>query len=312
MKNLYYLLTRTYGLLYNRWRHQRYTLIPIRYFIKRVANIILPKYLDNNKCIDVNCLKSDRRIIVSLTSFPKRINNVWKVIECMRHQTMLPDKILLWLSKEQFKSIQDVPVSLLSKQSEMFEIRLVEGDLRSHKKYYYAFNEFSNDYVVTIDDDIYYPPYMIEQLINGRKEHPDSVIGRYCLIIKYDEKNGMMPYNEWDVDYEIGQKDAFFGSGGGTLFVPSELYKDVTNYHLAVSLAPLADDVWLNAMARLANRSVWIVSKELLLPILTKNDERLTQINVYDNRNDEQIHSVIDYYVKNNHVDPFKKVVRDN
>ena len=307
MRNLYYLTTKWYSLLYNRKHYHRYLLSPVRFIAKRIANIILTRILRNKNGDTKAHFNADRKIIVTLTSFPKRINNVWMVIECMLRQTAMPDKIILWLSKEQFANLEILPNSLKERISEKFEIRLVDGDLRSHKKYCYAFNEFPNEYVITIDDDIFYPPYMIEELLKAREKYPNSVIGRYCLVMNYKEDGSLMPYNEWDEDYEVGQPNSFFGSGGGTLFAPSELYKDTTNSELAYSLAPLADDVWLNAMARLAGLKIVIISKELLLPILTKNDERLTQVNVYDSKNDQQINAIIDHYKKSIGVNPFRK-----
>jgi len=307
MVSLYYVITKAYGLLYNRRRYHRYLFLPLRFVAKRFANYLLPHVLVKNKRDTHRHLRLNRRIIVTLTSFPKRIDNVWMVIECMLRQTVMPDKIVLWLSKNQFNRLEVLPVSLTSRISEVFEIRLVDGDIRSHKKYSYAFGEFSDEYVITIDDDIFYPPYMIEENIKGREKNPDSVIGRYCLIMNYKEDGSLMSYNEWDEDYDVEQPNSFFGSGGGTLFVPSELYKDTTRSELAYNLAPLADDVWLNAMARLTGLRIVIISKELLLPIITKNDERLTQINVYDSKNDQQINAIIDYYKKCLGVDPFKK-----
>ena len=43
-------------------------------------------------------------VVVSLTSFPKRIDTVDIVIKSMFKQTVIPDKILLYLSKEEFKN----------------------------------------------------------------------------------------------------------------------------------------------------------------------------------------------------------------
>ena len=285
-----------------------YFLTPLRIAVRYTSNFLLPicfKYSRKENKREKN--NRNKRIIVSLTSFPKRINNVWLVIECLKRQTIPPDKIILWLSKSQFQNINLLPSSLLTRRSELFEIRLMEGDLRSHKKYCYAFKEFPNDYVITVDDDIFYPPYMIEELLKGRDNNPNSIIGRYCLVMKYNEDNSLKPYNEWDEDYDIELPNSFFGSGGGTMFVPAELYEDTTNTELACSITPLADDVWLNAMVRLAGKKVEIITKELLLPILTKNDERLTQVNVYGSQNDQQLRAVIDYYVKNKGVNPFNR-----
>lgn len=100
----------------------------------------LRNYFISNDLVDVYSSKytvvsnyGGGKIIVSLTSFPARINNVWLVVECMLRQTVHADKIILWLSKDQFPSDDCIPFSLKKRISDVFEIRMVSGDIRSHK-----------------------------------------------------------------------------------------------------------------------------------------------------------------------------------
>ena len=54
------------------------------------------------------------KLIVSLTSFPARINTVHQVIESLLNQTKKADKIILWLAPEQFPNGEkDLPEKLL-------------------------------------------------------------------------------------------------------------------------------------------------------------------------------------------------------
>lgn len=55
---------------------------------------------------------SEKKIVVSLTSFPARIKKVHIVIESLLNQTIKPDKIILWLSKEQFEHYYVLPSKL--------------------------------------------------------------------------------------------------------------------------------------------------------------------------------------------------------
>ena len=292
-------------MLYKRSFLPSFVFTPIRKLIRFLSNSLLPYYFNKFEGRKGKDNKTNRKIIVSLTSFPKRINSVWLVVECLMRQTLMPNKILLWLSKEQFPSYDNVPRNLKERVSDIFEIRLVENDIRSHKKYYYAFQEFPNDYVITVDDDIFYPPYMIEDLVRNIETKKNTVVGRYGFEIKYNNDLSVESYNNWVEGNAIGLKNSFFGSGGGTLFIPSKLYKDTLNIELALNLCPLADDVWLNAMVRLANLSVYISSKEILLPISIKQNVRLTQANVYYNQNDAQIKALIDYYKDKENVNPY-------
>jgi len=282
-------------------------LSPIRIMVRELANRKIPYYFQTSSSEIITHKERDKRVVVSLTSFPKRISNVRVVIECLLRQTIAPDMIVLWLSTEQFPNqYDDLPTNLKNIKSDRVKIRFVEGDIRSHKKYYYAFKEYPNDYVITVDDDIFYPPNMIDELLRAKEKYGNAVIGRYCLVMKYKENGEPFPYNKWADDYEINTPDAFLGTGGGTLFEPSKLYKDVLNIELAAKLAPLADDVWLNAMIRLAKLPIKIISKELLMPIITKGDQRLTQVNVYENQNDKQIKAVSEYYETTIGINPFR------
>ena len=90
---------------------------------------------------------------------------MWHVVECMFRQSYQPKKIILWLSQEQFPNEEDIPMSLRKRVNNIFQIRMVSGDIRSHKKYYYVVKEYPNSLILLIDDDLYYPTDMIEQLV---------------------------------------------------------------------------------------------------------------------------------------------------
>ena len=93
------------------------------------------------------------KVIVNLTSFPERIKCVAQAIRSLQKQTIRVHKIILWLAKEQFAN-QELPETLTKLIGKDFEIRWCNEDLRPHKKYFYAFKEFSNSINITVDDDI--------------------------------------------------------------------------------------------------------------------------------------------------------------
>lgn len=177
-----------------------------------LARNILPSYLDKpytgraSKQVDV---------IVSLTSFPKRIGEVWQVVECLKRQTLRPEKIILWLAKNQFPREDSVPLSLRSRLDSLFEIRFVEEDIRSHKKYYYAFQEYPEKLILLVDDDIYYSPRMIEELYDSYiSQSGKRVICSYGSIIKYNQDGIRLPYSQWTpANSKNNHSGLFFGSG---------------------------------------------------------------------------------------------------
>ena len=55
--------------------------------------------------------KRNRKIIVSLTNVPNRIESVWVTIESLLRQSYKPDEIILWIAQEEFQGV-DIPSRL--------------------------------------------------------------------------------------------------------------------------------------------------------------------------------------------------------
>jgi hypothetical protein len=233
---------------------------------------------------------------------------VWLCIETLKRQTLRPKKVILYLSSTQFKDIE-IPRNLLSECDELFEIRFVKGDLRSHKKYYYAFQDFSNYLIVLVDDDLFYPTNLVSNLFNKYNNCTtnNNIFANYCREITYDIKGNLKDYNSWPLIKKTSNvKTLFFGSGGGTLINPRILYKDVCDDKLFMNLTPLADDIWLNAMCRLNDVSIVMIGKSLVLPIIIPHNKALLSLNMGQNMNDRQILNVIEYYQNKLGINPFE------
>ena len=283
----------------------------IRFVIRLTANIITPLYFSltrNNKQHRLQVTaKREGRIIVSLTTFPPRIRRIWLVIESVMRQTQKPDRIVLWLSREQFPFNNLIPKKLIKQKERGLEIRWVNGDIRSHKKYYYALQEFPKDYLLTLDDDFLYRSKMVEDLSNYSNRYPKTVISQYSKKIQWTE-NQLESYSTWPTITEASfpNLSSFFGSGGGTLFPPFCLDSDVLNIKLFTSLTPTADDVWLNAMCRLKGTKIVKTSYYTeRLPVIYLSCVSLASINNGMNQNNVQILAVRDYYLKTRGIDPF-------
>ncbi|MEI8129528.1 MAG: hypothetical protein WCG95_07935 [bacterium] len=284
----------------------------IRFFIRLFVNISIPLWYKFTRTPKLaNRKYSNKRVIVSLTSFPTRINRVWLVSESMLRQKYQPSAIILWLSKEQFKSKKELPKSLLGLEKNGLQIRLCEEDLKSHKKYYYALKEFTDDLILTVDDDIFYPTTLVKDLIELNNNFPKSICcHRACLIQKTD--NYILPYTDWkDLKTFNGPNTQIFQtSGGGTLFPPNSLYKDVLNENLIRRLCFNADDIWLNMMSRL-NSTTLVKSNyySACIPILFRNDIKLASLNVENYENDIQLDRIRNYYLQVNGKDIFENIV---
>lgn len=279
-----------YGHLHDRkWLYYR-ILSPIRYAVRKRAYKVLSLYLSQPVKSSVEPFKG---LIVSLTSFPERIDNVWQVVECMLRQSVKPEKIILWLSEQQFPNVESLPQSLKERISDVFEIRFVRGDIRSHKKYYYTAKEYGDKLVFLIDDDIYYPTDIIERSLEFYRKNKNVVVCNYGRRIIYNPEGRHLPYSQWDDGIRLTSgDDLFLGTGGGTLLCFNDLYKDVTNIDLALSLTPTADDIWINTMIRLAGLKVITASNGFFLPMESETQHSLMSVNLGQSMNDKQIEAV--------------------
>lgn len=276
-----------------------------------------------SKILSLKSLKSKNspQYIVSLTSYGKRLYDTAPyTITTLFNQTIQPDRIILWISEDDRKNIGKNLQKLVKKG---LEIRCGEN-LRSYKKLIPAIREFPDDYIITADDDLYYPEDWFKQLIAQHKKYPNKIICHRAHGIKVDSCNNPISYNDWD--YCIEPKiylentkhspfSVFPTGGAGTLYPPHCLYKDVTNVDLFIKLAPHADDIWFWAMAVInKDESPYILiengySKNLqdVEPEQQINGNALNNYNVVEKGNDKQLKAVIEYFPQLNEV--LKKII---
>jgi hypothetical protein len=279
-----------------------------RLLIRIASNLFIPfLYQFGKKKHSLNQEEKAVKYIVSLTSFPNRIGSVWIVVESILRQSYKVDKIILWLSKEQFDSLDVLPQKLLAQQKRGLEIRLVDGDIKSHKKYFYALKQYPNDFLITVDDDIIYPTTLVSELIDVNKSYPQSICCHRGHSIKI-ENGKVMPYAFWKIIKKFGSDkyDIFFTSGGGTLFPPNSLHQEVLNENVFKKYCFNADDVWLNFMSRLNSTNIVKTNYYSdLLPILNSKNLNLHDLNLGLGENDSQLAAVRNFYFEKFGIDFF-------
>ena len=199
----------------------------------------------------------DRELIVSLTSFGNRIYDVCLAIESIMQGTVKPNRIILWLSKEEFKK-KALPKTLERQMRRGLQVEFCE-DLRSYKKLIPALISFPDDYIITIDDDAVYEYDIVERLVNESHENPRSICACRMHKVKLDSDMRPMSYMDWDwcvEEYGNNSVLLFPTTGGGTLFPPSCFTEEVFNQSAFMELCPFADDIWFYAMRLMNNTPV--------------------------------------------------------
>lgn len=118
-----------------------------------------------NNIIDKNYLKPESKIIVTLTTHKKRINTCYLAIESIMNQSIKPKRIILYLDK----TIQKIPSTLKRLQKRGLEIVFVKDDLKVYNKIMHNTDLNKKNPILTIDDDIMYPKFMIELILKSNE-----------------------------------------------------------------------------------------------------------------------------------------------
>ena len=280
----------------------------VRKFVKKHLDNTMYSLYKNNP-IENGLNRADgrsRELVCSLTSFPARIDEIWISIETIFRQTYKADEIVLWLSKNQFAG-QALPQSILNCQEKGLTIRWVDGDLRSHKKYFYVLQEYKNKNVdvVLLDDDLYYPDRLLENLVSMAHRHPHSICATRVHKMTYDGEGQLKPYRQWIHNYNPKQEmcsgDLFFTSGAGTLIPSGIMPADTFNDEVFKQICFHADDVWLNMHAQKAGISIYTNNtyNKDEISIGHSQDVKLVNENVLSGGNDKQIQAVMEYLNNN-------------
>jgi hypothetical protein len=271
----------------------------IRKSVSICANIFAVVYYNLDPFKKRNKLdRNGDKVIVSLTSFPDRIKTLKYVIETILRQKNKPNRLLLWLSNDQFpEKEKSLPNSLLKLKKRGLEIRFCD-ELYSHKKYYYTFLEYPNSIIITLDDDVLYPPDTITKLLECNKKYPDDVSCNRARIMNI-ENNHARSYSSWKMAPKNSRGNSIVPIGIGGVLYPPYVYDDeIFNKKSIKSLCLKADDLWLKTMtARNGRKSVTSsFSNEYLINVLNTQHITLTSTNVVKGENNSQLENIIKYY----------------
>ena len=225
--------------------------------------------------------KDGPELIISLTTFSARIRSAYFAIESLFEQELPAHRIILWLSKDEFSDLSKVPASLKRLQRRGLDIRFVERNIKSYKKLVYALEEFPDAIIVTVDDDAFYPPYMLWGLMTAYEKLPNVIHCYRANKVTFSATGELLPYQKWDAD--LGEKPSMsiLPTGvSGVLYPPNCLDRRVFDQDLFQSLAPSGDDIWFKAMSVLARTPCLRITENLDLPrVIGSQRETLHKIN---------------------------------
>lgn len=270
--------------------------------VRKVVNPLERMYCECLSCsiLEKNKSLQEESVIVSLTTFPARIEYVHLAIKSLLNQTVKPGRIILWLAEEQFRD-QELPEQLKAMCEYGLEIRYCKENIMAHKKYYYAMQEFPEYKIVTYDDDIIYPEDSLEKLLRMHKQYPNAIICNRSREIEI--KNGeVATYNYWKVSGRVPKGVPSYrvmaSTGAGTLYPPACMPEETFDIEKIRRLALTADDLWMKVMS--IKGQIPVVKSQTRTKALcvskNKQDVTLAHKNVDGNLNDKVMHDLLEEY----------------
>lgn len=192
-------------------------------------------------------------VVVSLTSFPAAIGFVRPVVESLLRGSVLPDRIVLYVTMAQFGP-EGLPAELtaLAGREERFEIRDYPRDIRSYRKLVPALADFPEAVIVTVDDDVAYHRNMLRDLLRLHRQYPRAVLAHRAKRVSPGKPYRRWPKYRWYhfLTRRIHRGFLNIQTGvGGVLYPPHSLKKDMIDPELFTRIAPTADDFWFWAAA---------------------------------------------------------------
>lgn len=262
---------------------------------KVIVNFIYPLTVKIDNGID-----PDSNVIVSLTSFPERIDTVWITVSTLLKQTMKPKCVILWLSDDQFPNREgDLPEKLLNLRAKGLMIKFCEN-IYPHKKYYYTMLENPDCSVITTDDDVFYPETFVEDLVETSRKYPDTICCTWAHEIKL-ENGKVARYADWVHGVKGGNTPSTMlmpVGCGGVLYPPHSLDSRVFDLEDIKTLCIKTDDLWLKCMALIKGTKAVRIDKpsKIYFTILKTQKVGLHYENVGENKNDVAMMRIVERY----------------
>jgi len=285
------------------------------YAPRAINKLELKDKIENYKEYGLTIDKRKKQLIVSFTSYPLRMNELHYTIYSLVNQELKPDKLLLWLSYEEFPNLEDdIPESVLRFKDHGLEIRWC-NNIYSYKKLIPTLSEYPNDIIVTVDDDVFYPRNWLKKLFETHTKNPKEIIVHRARNMKLIDNYMFKEYTSWDLIKEESEHSylTFMTGAGGILYPPESLHEYVFNQEQFLDLCRYGDDIWFWAMAIL-NRTKFKVVDDPFYDLIYINPAREVHLikeetlwsNNRQGSNDRQLKAVIKHFPE------IMKIIQEN
>lgn len=230
-------------------------------------------------------------LVVSLTSYPARFPTLGLTLAAILRQSVRPDRVILWLDDGDEAAIASDVTALPG-----LEIRTCPA-WRSFKKIVPTLLAHPDAFIVTADDDLYYPADWLEKLTNAARDGANIACHRAHRVALRDGRPA--PYAEWQHNIDAPEQSplVFLTGVSGVIYAPGVFHPDVTRDDLFTRLAPRSDDVWLYWMHRLNGVNARkIGARARIVEWDGSQTQSLRSENLHGAGNDQAVAALLDHY----------------
>jgi hypothetical protein len=236
------------------------------------------------------------RLAITLTSHPPRFRTLALTLKGLLSQSVRPDSINLWIAEGDFAAL---PQDVLALQSEGVSIRRC-ADMRVFTKIIPALIAAEDDFLLTCDDDVYYPRHWLAEIVGGYRPGGKEIVCARAYRITLNDAGRPRPYHEWDAEVPAGDASTLLmpTGVGGVLWDRRVFHSDVTRRELFEKCTPRNDDFWLYWMALMNGATFRKVGPRRRIVTWHKSQEvgLILQNAVHGNANDLAIAGLVRQY----------------
>ena len=211
--------------------------------------------------------KVNVKLIISLSSNPKNINNIENVVNSILEQNIDHSlyKIILILSKLEFNNNNEIPRNIkLLEQSHKLRILLINNNLNSQSRLIFAIKKYPNNPILLISDNIIFPYGWLEMFINDHKRYPNDAIsasiqyyfGKNLEIKEFIEGFKGEKFGIFNQAYDMIFNFALINTNlGGTLY-PKNFFKNNSFFdlNLFLNISYDSDEFWQSCFIMIENK----------------------------------------------------------
>lgn len=223
-------------------------------------------------------------IVASFTTWTKRHNIAAKMLEHFKNQTKKPDKIICWLSSDEYKG-ENIPTCLQKFVNDGYlEIMWVKENTKAFKRYE-TFKYYNNCYVVLLDDDVYYDNDYVERVYNAAK----STKSITCYFTRTIEYINCVRKTISFCKYPTIKNDLY---DGVTCYPPNTFPLEIFNYMKEREIvSPYCDDSWIKAFTIKNNLPIYGVNE--LTGKFFSSIDGASEFGIWETHNKKRINGIM-------------------